>query len=289
MSSSAIPEVLTQEACDSALRAVCAGVSVTPITTDSHDVVVVSGLETLDIQDSIATYLLNCAAQTVQLNLVIVNDLLGESPNAATALRDEVNRLLGPNNAIGDDFRQDHRDPWIAEALAHLLLRIAGTLHPLPPPGELHVLTTVHDDVKEHGLDLVGIYTRSTSEDLGLSISESKASENNATSHVASTAALFVEVMNGLRDPHIRSKVQVLRNALPEEAASLITSSFWKNECCLTAYVAMGTSSGFDVKATRPSFSQVVPRATVVVVPLSNYRSFFDGIADRIRLRVSDT
>jgi hypothetical protein len=145
----------------------------------------------------------------------------------------------------------------------------------------------VHDDVKEHGLDLVGIYTCTASGVLGLAVSESKASENNATGHVASAAELFRDVMNGQRDPHIRSKVQALRHALPDTAQALITPAFWKDEKCFSAYVAVSGSSGFDVNAARPTYSQIQPRPTVIVLSLANYRAFFDGLADRIRQLVA--
>lgn len=283
MSSTAFATLLTQQACDAATTAISAAISITPVSPTTHNVAIVSGLETDSIRDAIATYLLNCAAQTVRVNLTILNDLLGDSEDAAAAFASEVTRLIGTDNALTPDFRQDHRDPWMTEALAHLLLKIAGAVPLLPPPGSLHALMPVHDDVKEHGLDLVGIYTCSGSGDLGLAVSESKASEHNATAHVASAAELFSEVMNGRRDPHIRSKIQSLRHALSSEIQNLITPSFWKNECSFSAYVAMSESCGFDVNASRPTYSQIQPRPTIVIVRLSNYQGFFDAIADRMR------
>ena len=262
-------------------------VSITSVSPTTHNVAIVSGLEDASIRDALATYLLNCAVQSVRVNLAILNDLLGDSEDAATALAGELTRLLGNNNDLTDDFRQDQRDPWMAEALAHLLLKIAGNLPPLPPPGSLHALTPVHDDVKEHGLDLVGIYTNSASGNLGLAVSETKASANNPTAHVASAADLFTSVMTGRRDPHIRSKIQSLRHALPSQTQTLITPSFWKNECCFSAYVAMSDSCDFDANAARPTYLQIQPRATIVIVPLSNYQAFFDSIADRMRSLIS--
>ncbi len=282
MAAPTIPSILSQQACDTAIAAISAAVTITAGSPSTHDVAVISGLETQCVLGPLATYLLNCAAQTVSTNLAILNDLLGESNDTADALRSEVGRLIGDNNSVAEDFRQDHRDPWLAEGLAHLFLRIASS-HPLPPPGCLHVLTPVHDDVKEHGLDLVGIYTCTASGSLGLAVSESKASENNATSHVASAAELFREVMNGQRDPHIRSKVQALRHALPDTAQALITAAFWNDEKCFSAYVAVSGSSGFDVNAARPTYSQIQPRPTIIILSLANYRGFFDGLADRMR------
>lgn len=287
MSSPAFAPFLTQLAYDAAISAITTVVTVTSSSPTTHDVAVVSGLENGSIRTDLATYLLNCAAQTVSANLAILNDLLGESEDAALALRTEVARLIGANNAISDDFRQDHRDPWMAEGLAHLFLRIAGSLPPLPPPGCLHAITPVHDDVKEHGLDLVGIYTCTATGSLGLAISESKASESNATAHVASAGELFSDVMNGGRDPHIRSKVQALRHALPATAQALITPFFWNTEKCFSAYVAMSQSCGFNANAARTRYSQIQPRPTIIVVSLSNFRGFFDALADRIRQIVS--
>jgi hypothetical protein len=262
MGTPTIAPFLSQQACDTAVAAISAAVTVSSASPSTHNVAMISGLENETVIGALATYLVNCAAQTVSTNLAILSDLLGESEDTAGALRVEIGRLIGENNSITEDFRQDHRDPWMAEGLAHLFLRIASSHPPLPPPGYLHALTPVHDDVKEHGLDLVGIYTCTASGVLGLAVSESKASENNATAHVASAAELFRDVMYGRRDPHIRSKVQALRHALPDTAQALITPAFWNNEKCFSAYVAMSGSSGFDVNAARPTYSQIQPRPT---------------------------
>lgn len=281
-----VSTLLTQQACDSATALIRAALSLDHIVTSTHDVTVVTGLDSPTIIEAVATYLTNCAAQTVTADIKILADLLGDSTEVLPTLHVEVERLIGSSNHIIDDFRQDHRDPWIAEALAHLLLVIAESIPPLPPPGKLHVLTPVHDYVKERGLDLVGIYTAATS-NLGLAVCESKSSENNATSHVGSAGGLFCEIMEGVRDAHIRSKVQVLRASLPDEAKAAITPMFWKNECCYCVFVSMSSACGFDVNASRSSFATVNPRPILIVVSLDDYRGFFNALADQMRVFVA--
>jgi hypothetical protein len=279
-------ELFTQQACDHAIATVVSKLQIEVHSTLSHDVAVISGIEDPGLIEPLATYLLNCAAQTIQPNLKILNALLGESHDAALQLKSEVFRLVGPDNSVDRDFREDHRDPWIAESIAHLLVSISQRVTGIPPKGPLQALTPVHDDVKDHGTDVLGIYIAAPTSSLGLVIFESKASELNATAHAAKAAAFFGEVESGLRDAHIRRMVLMLSGSLTPEIRSLITPSFWSDKRSFAAAMLLSQTCSFDCHAERPSFSTLQVRATLVAIPLRLYRAFFDSIADRMRALV---
>jgi hypothetical protein len=257
-------------------------------TVSSHQVTIVHGIEQQETMEAFATYaLIADIGQGIRVNLAIAAEVLGGSPNFGTELQQQVERIIGANNAIQDDFREDQRDPWFTECLGHALLNISRDVLELAPPGPIQALTLVHTDVRDHGLDLVGLHLEQAL--LGLHISEAKASENNASNHGSATAKLFAEVDAGSRDPEIRGKVQLLREALPQGQQRLVTPSFWHGQRAYVAVICYSANSSFAPAHARPAYARLAvgaQRIRLLAVPLSNYRQFFDTIADRVRALV---
>ncbi len=254
----------------------------------SHQVTLVDGLEAAAAMDAFATYALIAGiGHGIRINLAIATEMLGGGPQFSAELQEQVKRSIGADNAISDNFRESQRDPWFTECLGHALLNISRDNVDLAPPGRIEALTLVHPDVHEHGLDLVGLHLEQAL--LALNIAEAKASENNASQHGTATARLFAEVDAGTRDPEIRAKVQLLREALSAERQSLVTPTFWHGQRAYLAIISYGTASSFTPTHERPAYADLaVPddHIRLIAVPLQNYRRFFDDVADRVRALV---
>lgn len=254
----------------------------------SHVVVVVDGLEKPAAVEAFATYALVVGiGQAVRVNLAIATEMFGDGPQFVDALRRDVERTIGASNTITDDFREDQRDPWFTECLGHLLLNLSRDVTALGPPGTIQALTLVHTDVRDHGLDLVGLHMEQAL--LALNVAEAKASENNASNHSGATATLFAEVDNGARDMEIRAKVQILREALPAERQALVTPAFWHARRSYAAVISYAHASPFSPAHQRPTFAALAvgaDRVRLLAVPLANYKQFFDTLADRVRALV---
>lgn len=290
--SAASPSVAAQTVEDlaaDALRNLGQLVTVQTQVIASHTVTMVGGLEQQAAIDAFATYSLVAGiGQAIRVNLAIATEMLGSGPSFEAELRRDVDRMIGASNAITNDFREDQRDPWFTECLGHALLNVSRGVPDLGPPGgRLEALTLVHTDVRDHGLDLVGLHLEQTL--LGLSIAEAKASEGNASNHGSATAVLFAEVDAGTRDAEIRAKVQLLREALSAQNQVLVTPSFWRGTRSYLAVISYGAASSFRPGRVRPAYASLrvgAARVRLLAVGLTNYRQYFDGVADRVRALV---
>lgn len=266
---------------DAAVLTIRDNTSVQLVHLSTHEMVLVEIPETTAVVDATAAYLVHCIAQTIATDLSIVTELVGSGPDALASLAVDVRRRLGEDNGITDEFRQDDRDPWIAEAIGHLFTNISREHFDIPPAGFVHAVTPVHDDVKDHGFDLVALYEIGSA--LGLSISEAKASENNASNHAGKAAILFSNIEKGTRDQQIRGKVLLLRDSLPVHLKGSLTPGFWRDERCLIALLMMSEQCGFDCYAERKAFSSLTRKPYVIAIRLKQYVVFFNAIADRMR------
>ena len=255
----------------------------------SHCSLMVEGLEQPAAIEAFATYALIAGiGQGIRINLAIATELLGGGPPFDAELQRDVERLIGSSNSILDDFREDQRDPWFTECLGHALLCLSRVIPALgPQSGRVEAITPVHLDVRDHGLDLVGLHIEQAL--LGLSIAEAKASENRATQHGGATATLFSEVDSGRRDAEIRGKVQILREGLSTKQRRLITPSFWHEKRVYFAVISYGAASTFTPNRARPAYNSLAvdaSRVRLLAIALENYRQFFDTVADRVRALV---
>jgi hypothetical protein len=257
-------------------------------TAASHRLTIVGGIEEPEAMKAFATYALVAGiCQGVRMNLAIAAELLGSGPEFKKELQRDVESIIGADNGISNDFREDQRDPWFTECLAHALLRISRDVADLAPPGRLEALTLVHTDVRDHGLDLVGFHLEQAL--LGLTIAEAKASESNASNHGAATAVLFREIDAGSRDREIRGKVQLLREVLSPPQQELITPSFWHGRRTYFPIMSYSGGSSFRPARSRPTYAALAvgtDRIRLLAVPLTDYRRFFDQLADLVRALV---
>ena len=254
----------------------------------SHQVIILRGLEAPELLEPLATYVLAAGiGQVVGIDLAISADLLGSGPAFEEELRTQVERVLGANCSVSEEFRRTRRDPWITECLAHLLLKLSSALGNLDSSGALISLTSVHTDVTAHGIDLLGLRLRDML--LTLDVTEVKASEDDPSRMASDTAGVFSEVDEGKRDPEIRQKVQLLRTALSEAEQALVTASFWRGGRVFMAVVSYGSRVSFTPSTNRPAYASLASSPDAVrllAIPIADFRRFYDSLADRVRALV---
>jgi hypothetical protein len=248
----------------------------------------IGGADAAQAIESIACYTLWIGiGQVVRADLTVAAELLGDGMEGlGPSLVAHSERILGSSNtSITPAFRTSLRDPWITEVIAHMLLKLSQNQPRLFPVGRLHCLTLVHPDPSDHGLDLMGLYEDQTA-DLGLTVSEVKASELHISDHVTACADLFEQIDIGRRDVEIRAKIQLLRDSLPANLRSRLTASFWADRRSYMPTAAHASTAIFNPGAPRQRFRDLlVPadRIHLVGLSLGSYGAYFDAIADRVR------
>ena len=255
----------------------------------SHWGVLISSIDTDDCMGSIGVYATALIAQIVGVDLVLSDALIGNRPAFTETLTLNVERTIGPNNELDDDFRRYQRDPWITEALGHLLFALAKDVASDCVPGPVRALTLPHTQVREQGLDLVGVFELDDG-NVGICITESKASETNAGSQLAKAAKLFRALDDGERDADVLQALNLFRGYLAPNIRDALPDAMWTGERSYAPLLSFRTN--FDPATAREStlgrLAPPVDRRRVIAVELQNYRAFFDGVADGMRAAAAE-
>lgn len=255
---------------------------------DSHWVVEVQGFDDRDVVSALGRYSTALIAQVVRIDLVFSAELLDTSPAFLTTLTADVHRAIGSDNQIPADFRRYQRDPWITEAIGHLLFSIAVAQDSHCVPGRVAVLTLPHIQVREQGLDLIGVYA--LADGAGICITESKASEAYGSSQLNKAVTLFRALDRGDRNSDLLQALNVFTNYLPDNLRDAAPAAMWAGERNYAPLLAFRTS--FNPTTERPTTlgALTVPhdRRRLLVVRLPTYGAFFDAVADAMRTAIGD-
>lgn len=255
---------------------------------DSHWAILVSGLDEPASVNALGQYATALIAQLVGVDLVLSAELLGDGPEFLDALRRNVERAVGADNQIDDGFRQYQRDPWITEAIGHLLFGLANRDPSDCVPGKIHALTLPHTQVREQGLDLVGVFEHDGR--VGLSITESKASEQYPAAQLRRAVSLFKALDAGDRDADLLQALNLFRNNLSAEIRASLAEAMWSGERLYAPLLSfrVGLDPSTERQATLGVLAPPSERRRLIVVKLSNYPAFFDGVANAMRAAVGD-
>lgn len=255
---------------------------------DSHWVVEVEGLEDAEVVTALGRYATALIAQIVRVDLVFSAQLLSASPAFMTTLTTNVHDAIGADNHVSDDFRRYQRDPWITEAIGHLLFRIAAEQDSDCVPGRVAVLTLPHIQVRQQGLDLIGVYA--LDDGAGISVAESKASEIYGNSQLVKAVSLFRAVDRGDRNSDLLQALNAFAEYLPDGLREAAPAAMWAGERTYAPLVAFRTS--FHPMTGRPATlgALKVPhdRRRLLSIRLNNYCAFFDDVADAMRTAIGD-
>ncbi len=252
----------------------------------THHLLTITGIDgSAECHQDLAVYCVGQIAKAVQINLDIKADLLGvENEDARNQLIRDVYSVIGESN---DDLtvrqKRDERDPWLFEALSHLLVHLSTKKKELLPVGTLIGLTMTHRGVNEPGLDLVAVYTNTT---VGIGIGESKCREDDPSAGLREAAETFEKVDLGDYAPELRRIVGQMRYAMSADYQGQITGAFWENERAYLPFIGYDANHNPQWTAERDALrSLAVPVTHIILVPLpiEEFRDFFDALAGEMR------
>ncbi|QGQ24708.1 hypothetical protein F1728_19340 [Gimesia benthica] len=251
----------------------------------THSVLEVTNFIHKDSLAATAVYLVSCISQSIEANLSIRQALFDEEYFERDLLND-VTSVVG-NADVDDNFKTMERNPWMWEAISHMLIHLSDNNQEYHPMGKILVKTSVKHDVHDHGLDLIAIY-RSTA--IGISAGECKAYFDNPSEGVSDASRKLREVDSNKRDIEIRAAVVQMRSALPESEQSQIAGSFWRNERSYIPFVCFDETHTKNWTRKRPSIGNLsVPVSNKCLVPFSvqNAKEVFDVICEGMRFYAS--
>jgi hypothetical protein len=255
----------------------------------SHRCAIVSDFDDDEQVEALGIYLTGLIAQLVKVDLEVSAWLFGENPAAIETLRANVDRTVGASNELSDFERVYRRDPWIAEAIGHLLIGAARNGPTECLDGRLHALSLLHMVVSEQGLDLIGVYECDNGS-VGLSITEAKASESNGQAQLQRAVELFQALDDRKRDLDLLQALNSFQAYIPQDLLDRVAAAVWTDTRSYSPCIAF--SDGFNPESDRPlTLGRLRPPRSdrrLISVELSSYRRFFDDVADAMRRAVGE-
>lgn len=271
---------------ESELQTFISKINVNIIDTSTHRSIIITGIENHpEVIRCIAVYMVALISSSIEGNLQIRADLIEYTELGKTEIIESVLDTIGENNDLDQDFIEDERNPWLAEALVHLLLFVSNRVKNIHPVGEVLAVGLVHDDPKDKGLDLTALYQAET---LGLTIGECKAYKLNPNKAIFNAVKFFDGVDNNRKTgKRIRTQVQILRKFLPDEISELVTHGFWKNERCFLTSPIFDMSVNKDWKRARNKtmgkLSVPIEKRLIIPIAIEDFDDFFNALSDEMR------
>ncbi|MEU4238619.1 hypothetical protein [Actinoplanes sp. NPDC026619] len=258
---------------------------------ESHTVVQVSGLDSIEVPVALGRYLVGALAGAVGLDAQLFEDLLARGVDRREEIRGTVNRLIGPDNVFTGPkqilMRDTRRNAWIGEGVGHALLTLSAHKVTSCVDGQVCTLTEIHQTPNRQGLDSVSTYVQNNV--LGVGIGESKATRAAASENLTDAAGLFIEVEEGIHGPDLRARLAAFRFVLDPGLKDQVKDSLWTDNASYLPIVVF--QENFDVTAKRPKLAQLkqpAQRRRVIVVQLPDFHGFFDAVADAMRAAVDE-
>ncbi|MEZ6093441.1 MAG: hypothetical protein R3C03_04265 [Pirellulaceae bacterium] len=251
----------------------------------THTVLLIENFGARSSLEAAAVYLVSAIAQNIEANLRLREALFDED-HFARDLATDVKRVVG-GSKVDDEVKTKERDPWLWEAISHLFVHLSRLNSEFHAMGEVLAKTSIKFDVRDHGLDLIGIYEGA---EFGLSAGECKAYLTDPSRGITDAANKLGEVESNARDIEIRAAVNQLRSSIPEAKQKMIAGSFWNNErsyfpfvCCDDEYSTKWTTNRKLMEALE------IPVEQKVLVPLAipKARKKFDRLCALMRIYVA--
>lgn len=259
---------------------------VSEVTIGTHRLLTIAGVDrSPECLRALAVYCVGQIVNAVEVNLEIRADLLGlDNQRTCERLVRDVYSVIGDNNeSLTDEQKEDERDPWLFEALSHLLVHLSTRNSRHLPVGRLIGLMPLHKSAKEAGLDLIAAYAAGH---VGLGLGESKAWANDPSGGLRAAAAKFRDVDQGGYDSDLRIAVGLMRYALPMEYRSHMTDAFWEEERAYLPFIGYDSNQNPQWTSEREALRSLgVPSSHRILVPLpiKDFRVFFDDLANEMR------
>lgn len=263
-------------------------ISVEPRQAASHQVLLVKGIDgSPECLRALAIYCVGQIAKAVQVNLELRADLLGVGLQAQRQLASDVYSIIGAtNSALSNGQKETERDPWLFEALSHLLIHLSRHKRDLLPAGKLVGLSMTHSHAKDHGLDLVAIYEGPL---VGLGLGECKAWEKRPSDALRDASGKFADIEAGNYEAELRAVVGLMRKHLPSGLQTQIIGAFWHDERSYLPFIGYDSRISRDWGRKRKVLDRLaVPTSHRILfpVPINQFRIFFDKLSDAMRAYV---
>lgn len=260
-------------------------------TASSHTVVLVSGLDAVDVPVAMGRYLVGTLAGAVGIDAQLSEDLLARGVDRREEIRRTVTSLIGNDNVFVTkaqrQVRDTRRNAWIGEGVGHALLMVSARRETSCVDGRMCTLSEMHQTVTRQGLDSVGTYVQNGV--LGVSIGESKSTESNAGTNLGEALNLFAEVEEGIHGPDLRARLSAFRYVLEPGLKEQVKDSLWSDNASYLPIIVY--QDDYDFTTARPKFDRMrtpLERRRVIVVQLPNFHAFFDAVADAMRAAVDE-
>lgn len=250
---------------------------------EHHCVIRICGMDQGDIViQNIAVYLVGAIASCVAFNMEIRSALFNEETLIPDLHRD-VKNVVGENNNIDENEKTYERNPWLWEGISHLFLHLSLENATHHPPDRLLAKSSIHLNVKDHGLDVIALYG---TDSLGVTLGECKAYLQRPAKAITDAANRLGEVDGNLRDAEIRATLSQFRSSLLSTQQDMLVRSFWQNERAYFPMVCCDSSNCIDWAMNRLVLRRLQPptnRKYLVSLSIDSAEFFFDSVSEAMR------
>lgn len=250
----------------------------------SHSLISITGLDhRKEVFEAIAVYLVAAIAQCIDSNFQVRNALFGET-SFNRDIHNDVTTVIGVDNTISSETKTDERNPWLWEGMSHLLINLSLSINDIHPSQPIIMKTSIHLNVKDHGLDLIALYGDG---DLGISAGECKAYLESPGRAITDAASRLSEVDSHIRDGEIRSAISQFRPSLNATHKAKLVGPFWDEEktylslvCCDHNYASSFTRNRKTLRELGPP----IEKKLLIPASIKDAKIFFDLLSDEMRL-----
>jgi hypothetical protein len=252
----------------------------------SHTSLEVAGLDNPEVVAACARFLIGFLAGAIGLDAKLGKSMMIDASHASAELGKQCLSLLGPDNKFDTDetqrFRDQRRNAWIAEGVAHaLLVARAKAVNDLVP-GAVLAVNAMHPIPSAPGLDAVALYIDGA--DLTVAVGESKASRKSGSTELTNAAGMFAKIDAAEYGVELRTVLAGLRPVIPPQYTTQVSDSLWRDRRCYLPFILH--ERPFPLDKNRPSLSQLKPSAAqkrLVAIRIGDFYDFFDAVADEMR------
>jgi hypothetical protein len=252
----------------------------------SHTAVVAEGLDDEGAAVALGRYLLGVLAGAVQLDARLSEKYMLRDVDGLEEIEAAVKRVVGTSNEFHSDaerrFRDQTRNAWIGEGLAHALLVVRNRIETVCLSGDVAAITKPHVIPSEVGVDAVAVYA--IDDEPFVAIGESKATEKRGMPELRNAARFFADVDDKKYNQQLRSELISLDAVLPPHLAPKVSEAIIRDAACYLPVIVHGDA--FDYLADRDWLASLGPpaeRRRLLVLRIDDFHRFFDRVADTMR------
>lgn len=257
----------------------------------THKAIRIGGLTSEEAIRWLGIALTGLVSQAITLDLQLCEAMGSPQGVSLTWLRPSVESVIGQDNALNgpdDPDRTTERDPWIAEALMHILATVEHHHHVRALPNDVVARTEMPLQVKAAGIDLLTLHIDDASGDVWIGVTETKATELHGDDRLRDALSFLLSTDSGDRDLELRTKLNTLSRYVDPGTWARVPAALMSRAIHLMPAVMHMRHAPFRWSVPR-DFSGV-PRAServrVLALPVCPWVGFFDEVCDAMRAAI---